>query len=113
VYPDRPVVSDRHFGCHPHQSTGPVYGLVACIIVFAFIYLISIGPIGYALFAEISSSKLRSRTVGLSIVVQSLFGVLMNIVVPLLINPDAANLKGKIGFIFGGDGGNVCNLGVF
>jgi hypothetical protein len=38
----------------------------------------------------------------LGIVVQNLFGVLMNIVVPLLINPDAADLGGKIGFIFGG-----------
>ncbi|KUJ16433.1 general substrate transporter [Mollisia scopiformis] len=83
-------------------NTGPVYGQVACIIAFAFIYLSTIGPIGFALFAEISSSRLRSRTVGLGIVVQNLFGVLMNIVVPLLINPDAANLKGKIGFIFGG-----------
>lgn len=86
----------------PTTSYGPVYGQVACIVIFAFVYLSSIGPIGYALFAEISSSKLRSRTVGLSIVIQSLFGILMNIVVPLLINPDAANLKGKIGFIFGG-----------
>jgi SP family general alpha glucoside:H+ symporter-like MFS transporter len=83
-------------------STGPVYGQVACIIIFAFVYLISIGPIGFALFAEISSSRLRSRTVGLGIVVQNVFGVLMNIVVPLLINPDAAHLGGKIGFIFGG-----------
>jgi SP family general alpha glucoside:H+ symporter-like MFS transporter len=33
--------------------------------------------------------------------VQNVFGVLMNIVVPLLINPDAADLGGKIGFIFG------------
>jgi MFS transporter, SP family, general alpha glucoside:H+ symporter len=57
---------------------------------------------GWTLFAEISSSRLRSRTVGLGIVVQNSFGVLMNIVVPLLINPDAANLGGKIDFIFGG-----------
>jgi SP family general alpha glucoside:H+ symporter-like MFS transporter len=36
------------------------------------------------------------------IVVQSIFGVLLNIVIPLLINPDATNLRGNIGFIFGG-----------
>ncbi|KAK0124914.1 hypothetical protein ONS96_008791 [Cadophora gregata f. sp. sojae] len=84
------------------SNLGPVYGQVACIIVFAFIYLLTIGPVGYALFAEVSSSRLRSRTVSLGIVVQSLFGILMNIVIPLLINPDAAALGGKIGFIFGG-----------
>jgi SP family general alpha glucoside:H+ symporter-like MFS transporter len=78
-----------------------VYAQVACIICFAFTYLATIGPISFALFAEIPSSRLRSRTVGLGIVVQNVFGVLMNIVVPLLINPDAADLGGKIGFIFG------------
>lgn len=86
----------------PASNTGPVYGQVACIIAFAFVYLLTIGPMGWTLFAEISSSRLRSRTVGLGIVVQSAFGILMNIVVPLLINPDAADLGGKIGFIFGG-----------
>jgi len=86
----------------PTSNTGPVYGQVACIIAFAFAYLLTIGPMGWTLFAEISSSRLRSRTIGLGIVVQNSFGVLMNIVVPLLINPDAANLGGKIGFIFGG-----------
>ncbi|PQE07636.1 maltose permease protein [Rutstroemia sp. NJR-2017a BBW] len=85
-----------------YSSKGPVYGQVACIIVFAFVYLCTIGPMGWALFAEIPSSALRSRTVGLGVVVQSLFGILLNIVVPLLINPDAADLGGKIGFIFAG-----------
>lgn len=87
------VIPDRH--------EGVIYGQVACIILFAFIYLMTIGPMGWTLFAEISSARLRSRTVGLGIVVQNSFGILMNIVVPLLINPDAANLRGKIGFIFG------------
>ncbi|KAM3072356.1 hypothetical protein ACMFMG_009165 [Clarireedia jacksonii] len=88
-----------------YSSKGPVYGQVACIIIFAFVYLCTIGPMGWALFAEIPSSALRSRTVGLGVVVQSLFGILLNIVVPLLINPDAANLRGKIGFIFAGTSG--------
>jgi len=83
------------------NGKGPVYGQVACIICFAFVYLATIGPISFTLFAEIPSSRLRSRTVGLGIVVQNVFGVLMNIVVPLLINPDAADLGGQIGFIFG------------
>jgi SP family general alpha glucoside:H+ symporter-like MFS transporter len=53
------------------------------------------------IFAEIPYSRLRSRTVGLGIVVLNIFGVLIDIVVLLLINPDAADLGGKTGFIFG------------
>lgn len=86
----------------PGGNIGTVYGQVACVVAFAFVFLLTIGPMGWTLFAEISSPRLRSRTVGLGIVVQNSFGVLMNIVVPLLINPDAANLGGRIGFIFGG-----------
>ncbi|KAB8298140.1 hypothetical protein EYC80_001896 [Monilinia laxa] len=85
-----------------YSSKGPAFGQVACVIIFSFIYLSTIGPMGWALFAEIPTSSLRSRTVGLGIVVQSVFGILMNIAIPLLINPDSANLRGKIGFIFAG-----------
>lgn len=89
------------FDVIPGTSTVPIYCQVACIITFAFIYLLTIGPASYALLSEISSTRLRSRTVGLGIVVQSIFGILLNIVIPLMISPDAANLKGKIGFVFG------------
>ncbi|KAA8571076.1 hypothetical protein EYC84_000431 [Monilinia fructicola] len=85
-----------------YSSKGPAFGQVACVIIFSFIYLSTIGPMGWALFAEIPTSSLRSRTVGLGIVVQSVFGILMNIAIPLLINPDSADLRGKIGFIFAG-----------
>ncbi|KAK6579690.1 hypothetical protein PZA11_007926 [Diplocarpon coronariae] len=79
---------------------GPVYGQVACVALAVFVYLATVGPAGYALSAEVASPRLRSRTVGLAVVVQNLLTLLMNIVVPLLMNPDAAALGGKIGFIF-------------
>lgn len=42
------------------------------------------GPLGYVIFAEVSSAKLRSKTVALGIWVNSLFGMVVNIVVPYL-----------------------------
>jgi hypothetical protein len=33
---------------------GPVYGQVTCIVIFAFTYLATVGPISFTLFAEIS-----------------------------------------------------------
>lgn len=86
----------------PTSSKGPVYGQVACVVVFAFVYLLTIGPMSWSLFAEISSARLRSRTVGLGIVVQNFFGITMNVLVPLMINPDTANWGGKIGYLFAG-----------
>ncbi|WWC69446.1 uncharacterized protein I206_103385 [Kwoniella pini CBS 10737] len=66
-------------------------------LIFGLIYQGSIGPLGYVIFSEISSAKLRSKTVGIGICVNSLCGI-------YLVNPDEANLKGKVGYIFGGLG---------
>lgn len=96
----------------PGESVVPIYGQIACIIIFSFIYQLTLGPISYTLLSEVSSSRLRSRTIGLGIVVQSIFGIILNIVIPLMISPDAADLSGKIGFIFGGTS-LICFVWVF
>ena len=71
----------------------------------ASVYPLSIGPMRWALFAEISSSRLRSRVVGLEMCgAEFLFGILINLVISLLIDPDAANLKEKVGFYIWWDG---------
>lgn len=82
------------------KGHGNVWGQSVCIAIFNCVYFFSVGPIAWALCAEISSSRLRSRAVGLGIVVQNLFGVLLLTVIPYMLNPDEGNLKGKIGFIF-------------
>jgi len=79
----------------------------SCTVVYALIYQITIGCIAFALLGEVSSPSLRAKTVGLATACQAVFGTVMNIVVPYLVNPDKANLKGKVGFIFGG----LCLLG--
>ncbi|KAJ4190647.1 hypothetical protein NW759_016712 [Fusarium solani] len=38
----------------------------------------------------------------LAIATQAIMGIAMNFVIPYMVNPDEANLKGKVGFIFGG-----------
>ncbi|KAG1763315.1 maltose permease, partial [Suillus occidentalis] len=82
------------------HSQNARWTVAAFTIIYNFIYQTSIGPLGYVIFAEVSSAKLRSKTVALGIWVNSLFGMVVNIVVP--VNPDQANLGGYVGFIFGG-----------
>jgi hypothetical protein len=71
-------------------------------VLYALFYQMSIGAIAFAVLGEASSSTLRAKTIGLATATQSVFGTLMNVVVPYLVNPDKADLKGKVGFIFGG-----------
>ncbi|CCM01414.1 uncharacterized protein FIBRA_03465 [Fibroporia radiculosa] len=86
----------------PSNNQGARWAIAALTLVYNFIYQTGIGPLGYVIFAEVSSAKLRSKTVGIGILVNSLCGMVMNIVCPYLVNPDEANLGGKVGFIFGG-----------
>jgi len=86
----------------PTHNQNAKWAIAALTLVYNFIYQTGIGPLGYVIFAEVSSAKLRSKTVGIGILVNSLCGMVMNIVCPYLVNPDEANLGGKVGFIFGG-----------
>ena len=73
-------------------------------IIYNYAYQCGIGPLGYIIFAEVGSAKLRSKTVGIGICANQILGTVANVVIPYLVNPDEANLKGKVGFIFGGLG---------
>ena len=59
-------------------------------------------PLSYAIAGETSSLRLRARSQGLSWFVNTISNALLSGVLPFLYNPDAANLKGKLGFIFFG-----------
>jgi MFS family permease len=79
----------------------------SCTVVYALFYQATIGPLAFAILGETPTASLRAKTVGLATATQAVMGTLMNVVVPYLFNPDEANLRGKVGFIFGG----FCALG--
>ncbi|KIV96703.1 hypothetical protein PV10_00532 [Exophiala mesophila] len=74
----------------------------SCTVIYALIYQATIGVVAFALLGEVSTPSLRAKTIGLATACQAVFGTLTNIVVPYMVNPDKANLKGKVGFVFGG-----------
>ena len=65
-------------------------------------YQSGIGPVAYALCAELGSAKLRSKTVAWGLAFNHLFIGITSIYLPYLVNPDEANLQGKVGWIFFG-----------
>jgi hypothetical protein len=71
-------------------------------VIYAFVYFGTIGAMAFAILGETSASSLRARTTALATATQALFGIAMNFAIPYMVNPDQANLKGKVGFVFGG-----------
>lgn len=90
-------------GCVP-DKTKASWGIVALLYVWALIYQLSIGATGFVLASEIATSRLRATTQGLITITNSVWGLIMQFTVPYMINPDAGNLGGKVGFIFLGTG---------
>lgn len=77
-------------------------GAVAMILIYCFLYNVTIGATAYTCLTETATARLRVKTFSIGVAVNSLFGVFWSFVLPYLFNPDKANLGGKLGFIFGG-----------
>ncbi|KAJ9659597.1 hypothetical protein H2198_003010 [Neophaeococcomyces mojaviensis] len=86
-------------GCVPNKSRAS-WGIVAFIYLWAIIYQLSIGATGFVLASEIATTRLRTTTQGLITITNAIWGLIMQFTVPYMINPDAGNLGGKVGFIF-------------
>jgi SP family general alpha glucoside:H+ symporter-like MFS transporter len=57
------------------------------------VYNWSVGPVAFAIFCEVSATRVRSKTVAVATAVQALFGIIMTVAIPYL--------GGKLGFFFG------------
>jgi hypothetical protein len=75
--------------------------MAAITVIWAFVYFITIGAMAFVILRETSASSIRARTVAWATAVQAIMGLVMNFAIPYMVNPDEANLKGKVGFVFG------------
>lgn len=76
----------------------------SCSVIYAFVYFATVGAMAFAVLGETCSVALKAKTMALATATQAVMGVIMSVAIPYMVNPDEANLKGKVGFIFGGLG---------
>ncbi|KAK3196031.1 hypothetical protein K4F52_000899 [Lecanicillium sp. MT-2017a] len=88
----------------PHYTTRPglQYGQAVILMLFAFVYDCSIGPVEYVLLGEISSTRLRGKTIAVALAIKAIFGIANAQAMPYMMNLDHANWRGKAGYLFGG-----------
>ncbi|KAL4871175.1 hypothetical protein BDV12DRAFT_164335 [Aspergillus spectabilis] len=84
------------------NSDGAVKGTVALILLYCWWYNATIGAAGYTILAEVSTSRLRIKTIAIGLALQNGLYTMWSFVLPYLFNPDKANLGAKVMFIFGG-----------
>ncbi|KZO96270.1 maltose permease [Calocera viscosa TUFC12733] len=85
-------------------GNGALWAMGVFTMLYMLIYQGGIGPLAYCIYAEISTARLRSKTVAWGVVVNQLSALIIQVINPYLINPNEANLQGKVGWLFGGLG---------
>lgn len=83
-------------------NIGVQWGIGAMLLLFACAYNCTVGPVCYAIVAEIPSTRLRQKTVVLARNFYNLASVVGNILTPRMLNPGAWNWGAKSGFFYAG-----------
>lgn len=86
----------------PRHANNAVWGQAAMCFLWLLSFSLTIGPVGWTIPAEVSSTRLRSKTVVLARNTYYLSQVVANVLEPYMMNPTDWNWKGKTGFFWAG-----------
>ncbi len=85
-----------------NHNTAASWATGSMLLVYTFVYDSTVGPVCYSLVSELSSTRLRTKTVVLSRNAYNLFSIVNGVIIPYMLNPTAWNWRGKAGFFWGG-----------
>ncbi|RSL53990.1 hypothetical protein CEP54_010135 [Fusarium duplospermum] len=82
-------------------SRGAVVRWAQCslLLIWFFIYGVSIGPIPYGIAANVGAANLRTKTIALGRNTYYFLSIINTIVSPYMLNPSELDLKGKAAFL--------------
>jgi len=89
-------------GVISRENEGAAWALGTILLVYTLFYNFTVGPVCYAIVAEIPSTRLKIKTVVLARNVYNLGGIFNNIVVPRMLSPTDWNWAGMTGFFYAG-----------
>jgi SP family general alpha glucoside:H+ symporter-like MFS transporter len=81
-------------------NTNIVWAQCSMMVIYNFFYDLTIGPLCFVYLVEVSSAKLRDKTIAISTAINALINVACAVGIPYAINPDQGNLRGKLAFVF-------------
>ena len=85
-----------------NANTGASWATGSMLLVYTFFYDSTVGPVCYSLVSELSSTRLRLKTIVLSRNLYNMLSIVNGIIIPHMLNPQAWHWAGKAGFFWGG-----------
>lgn len=89
----------------PHLQTSTGWAIGALMLMLTFVYDLTVGPVCYSLVAELPSTRLRIKTVGLARSTYIGTGIIIGLLQPRFMNPTAWNWGAKTAYFWAG-----CNI---
>ncbi|ORY26959.1 putative trehalose transport-related protein [Naematelia encephala] len=93
-------------GFLPKTNTGAQWAIGSMLLIYTALYDGTVGPVCYCLVAEVSSTRLRAKTVVISRIVYNIFGIVNGIFMPYMLNPLKLDWGAKTGWFWAG----LCSL---
>ncbi|KAL4883933.1 general substrate transporter [Aspergillus karnatakaensis] len=72
------------------------------LLIFALSYNLTVGTVTYSLVSEVSSVRLRAKTVSLARNLYNVCSIVSGVISPYMLNPTAWNWKNRTGFFWAG-----------
>ncbi|KAK2786148.1 hypothetical protein FQN53_006910 [Emmonsiellopsis sp. PD_33] len=89
-------------GAGNSNSSAANYAQAGLVLAWLGVYYLTVGPICYAVISEVSSTRLRNKSVCLSRIVYYVAQIVCNSINPVMLNPTAGNWRGKTALFWGG-----------
>ncbi|OOQ86311.1 Maltose permease MAL61 [Penicillium brasilianum] len=89
-------------GIAPKSNQSVSWAIGSMILVFAFVYDSSVGPVCYSLVAEMSSTRLRAKTIVIARNFYNIAGLVVNVLINYQLTSTAWDWGAKAGFFWMG-----------
>jgi SP family general alpha glucoside:H+ symporter-like MFS transporter len=87
-------------GIEPTSNKNASWAIGSMLLIYTFIYDLTVGPVCYSLVAEISSTRLKAKSIVLARNFYNMAGIVNNIIAPRMLNPTAWDWGAKAAFFW-------------
>lgn len=84
------------------ENVAAQWAIGSMLLLYTFTYDSTVGPVCYSLVSELTSTRLRTKSVVLARNMYNITGITTNIMTPRMLNPSAWNWGAKAGFFWAG-----------
>jgi MFS transporter, SP family, general alpha glucoside:H+ symporter len=92
------IVGSLHFS----GTNASVWAIGALLILFTFVYDFTVGPVTYALISEISSTRLKSKTIVLARAAYNASNIFVNVMTNYQLSSTAWNWGARTAYFWAG-----------